>query len=195
MFDLPYILTHPLLRQIYRRCEELKEEALHLPEGSDRRKGAEKRIAQLEQYRLPKPDPSEQRVFQTMDDFGRVIGERSSLRRRFKPRRPGRPEKCRIAVRAALEDKLANPELTWPELSEKYGFNESKDLERQVRLLKGLLRREGISLPPVCLPGSRRSLSARVGTHNWLVPGILQVNYSGFTIECLSASIGLGGRP
>jgi hypothetical protein len=148
VFDLPYILTHPLLRQIYQRCAELKEEASNLPEGSDTRRALEKRIAQLEPYGLPKPDPSEQRVVQTTDDWGRVIGERSSLRRRFKPRRPGRPENCRIAVRAAIEDKIANPELTWPKLSEKFGFKESRDLERQVRLLKGLLRREGISLPP-----------------------------------------------
>jgi len=54
VFDLPYIMAHPLLAAIYRRCAELVEEAKGLPEGSEARLSLEKRISQLEQYRLPK---------------------------------------------------------------------------------------------------------------------------------------------
>ena len=147
-FDLPYILTHPLLAAIYRRCAELKQEARALPEGSKKRKSLEKRIAQLEQYALPKPTPSEQQAFPITNQRGQVVGERSSLRRRFKARQPGRPEKWRIPVRAAFEEKLANPKLTWPQLADKHGFENSRDLERAVRLLKALLRHERIAFPP-----------------------------------------------
>jgi hypothetical protein len=56
VFDLPYILTHPLLRNIMVRHAELKEQAESLPQGSAERKTLEKRISRLEQYRLPKED-------------------------------------------------------------------------------------------------------------------------------------------
>ena len=56
MFDLPYILTHPLLRSIMVRRTELKEQADSLPRGSAKRKALEKRIWHQEQYRLPKED-------------------------------------------------------------------------------------------------------------------------------------------
>jgi hypothetical protein len=147
MFDLPYILTHPLLAAIYKRHAELVERARELPEGSTDRRRVEKRISQLEHYRLPKPDSSEQRVTPIVNSWGQEVGEVSSLRRRFKTARPGRPEEGRIRVRAAFEDKLAHPELTWHHLSEKYRFQNPKDLERQVRLLRAVLKSEGIPLP------------------------------------------------
>jgi len=148
VFDLPYIMAHPLLAAIYRRCAELVEEAKGLPEGSEARLSLEKRISQLEQYRLPKPDSFEQQIAPIVKEWGQVVGERSSLRRRFKKTRPGRPEEHRIKVRAAFEDKLAHPELTWRMLSERYGFGNSDDLERQTRLFKSILKREGIAIPP-----------------------------------------------
>ncbi len=147
MFDLPYILTHPLLAAIYKRHAELVERAKELPEGSRDRRSVERRISQLEQYRLPKPDSSEQRVSPIENSWGQEVGETSSLRRRFKMARPGRPEEHRIKIRAAFEDKLAHPELTWRKLSEKYQFQNPKDLERQVRLLRAVLKREGIPIP------------------------------------------------
>lgn len=67
MFDLPYILTHPLLRSIVTRHAELKEEAEALPQGSVEYTSLQKRISRLEQYRLPKPD--ERDAQQTQDIF------------------------------------------------------------------------------------------------------------------------------
>jgi hypothetical protein len=147
MFDLPYILTHPLLAAIYKRHAELVERAKELPDGSRERRSVERRISLLEQYRLPKPDSSQQRVRPIVNSWGQEVGESSSLRRRFKVARPGRPEEHRIRVRAAFEDKLAHPELTWRQLSEKYRFQNPKDLERQVRLLRAVLKSEGIPVP------------------------------------------------
>ncbi len=148
MFDLPYILTHPLIRQIYQRSAELQEEATSLPEGSEERRGLEERISQLEQYRLPKTGPSDRPSEPIFNQRGEKIGERHSLRRRFKEKRRGRPEEYRIKVRAALEEKCANPELTWARLAQKYGFSDQAELRRAVRRLKAVLRLEGISLPP-----------------------------------------------
>jgi hypothetical protein len=48
MLDLPYILTHRLLRSIMKRHAELKEQAESLPQGSAERKTLEKRISHLE---------------------------------------------------------------------------------------------------------------------------------------------------
>jgi hypothetical protein len=147
MSDLPYILAHPLLRQILQRCAELKEVVRGLPEDSTERLLMERRIVLLEQYMLPKPIASEQQTDDILDDSGRKIGKRGSLRHRFKPTRRGRPEEWRIKVRAALEDKLAKPSLTWQQLATRYGFAEVQYLRRQVRLLKAQLRTEGIQLP------------------------------------------------
>jgi hypothetical protein len=159
MSDLPYILAHPLLRQILQRCAELKELVRGLPAGSAERALMERRIALLEQYKLPKPVASEQQTDDIVDDSGRKIGTRGSLRHRFKPTRRGRPEEWRIKVRAALEDKLAKPSLTWQQLATRYGFaDEVQDLRRQVRLLKALLRTEGIQLPG---PSDYRGASVR----------------------------------
>jgi hypothetical protein len=155
VFDLPYILTHPLLAAIYRRHAELVEEAKGLPAGSPGRVSLEKRISRLEQYRPPRPSTSEQQVTAITNELGQVVGERSSLRLRFRAVRPGRPEEHRIKVRAAFEDKTANPSLTWRNLADQYGFNNPKDLERHARMLRALLKREGISLP---LPSAYQDL-------------------------------------
>jgi hypothetical protein len=56
MFDLPYMATHPVLAQIMKHCATLSEEAEGLPPGSPTRKKLDRRITELEQYRLPKPD-------------------------------------------------------------------------------------------------------------------------------------------
>ena len=155
-FDLLYILTHPLLKAIDTRCAELSEQALALPEASPERRKIEKRIAELEEYRLPKPDSSDsQRSRRIVDRYGRVVGEAHSVRRRFKQTRRGRPAAYRLQARDALEEKLANPKLTWSRLVQRYKaekyqyhFKDARDLERAVRRLKALLRREEIPLPP-----------------------------------------------
>jgi hypothetical protein len=145
MFDLPYILSHPLIKKIVQKCAELEEEAMDLPEGSERRRSIEKRLGKLEQYKLPKPDATDlEQSVPIFNQWGQKIGNRHSLRRRFVEKRRGRPELHSIAVRAALEEKLADPRLTWPALAEKFGFKDKHDLERAVRQLKILLRREGI---------------------------------------------------
>jgi hypothetical protein len=145
---LPYILTHPLLASIFKRCAELREQAGDLPEGSAERKKLEKRLSRLEQYRLPKPDARElQQSEPIIDDSGQTIGERHSIRRRFINKRRGRPEEFTIHTRAALEEKLANPGVTWRDLAENHGFQDARTLERAVRILKNVLKSEAIPLP------------------------------------------------
>lgn len=146
-FDLPYILTHPLTAAMFRHCAELRGQANTLPDGSAERKSIEKRISQLEEYTLPRPNVSEQQVTQIVDRWGQVVGETSSLRRRFKNKRRGRPEEYAIQSRAALEEKLSEPQMTWPQLAEKHKFESAEVLKRSVRRLKALLRREAIPLP------------------------------------------------
>jgi hypothetical protein len=147
VFDLPYIATHPLLARIVWRCAELRAQAKALPEGRADRKSIERRISRLEKYGLPRPDASEQQVTPIMDESGRVVAKRSSLRRRFRATRRGRPEEYSIRTRAALEEKLAEPQMTWKQLAEKYKFRDVELLRRLVRYLKDALRLEGISLP------------------------------------------------
>lgn len=140
MFDLPYVLTHPLGASIVKRCAELSEEAAQFPEASAERKELGKRISQLEQYGLPKPDTHDlQESEPIFNDWGQKIGERHSLRRRFINRRRGRPEEFMIRTRAALEEKLANPRVVWHQLAEKYGFQDTRTLERAVRRPKAVL--------------------------------------------------------
>lgn len=148
MSDLPYILTHPLLASIVKRCAALAEEADALPQGSAPRRELEKRISQLEQYKLPKPDARDlQESEPILNGSGQNIGERHSLRRRVVAKRRGRPEEFRIQTRAALEEKLSHPPTTWRELAVRFHFQDRKDLERAVRRLKDVLKREGIALP------------------------------------------------
>lgn len=136
------MLTHPLAARIYFRCAELVRDVKRLDAGSPHSPGSpyrsdiEQRVAVLEQYCLPKPD--------AFDLNERRNGK--SLRRRWKAGGRGRPEQHRIQVRAALEEKLQHPKRSWRELAAKYAFP-LWDLERQVRLLKALLKREGILLP------------------------------------------------
>lgn len=146
-FDLLYFATHPLAALIYRRHAELLDLASGLAEGSEERKTLEKRISALEHYRLPKPSPQEQKTSAIVDDSGAVIAQVGSPRRRLITVRRGRPEEFRIKVRAALEEKIIHPKRTWRELSQQLGFNNYKDLERQVRLLKRVLKQEGIPIP------------------------------------------------
>jgi hypothetical protein len=147
LFDLPYIVTHPLLASICRRHAELMETARALPAGSKERNAIERRISVLEQYRLPKPLPQQQQVTPVLNDWGAVIGEKTSLRRRLKTIHRGRPEEHRIKVRAAFEEKIAHPERTWRDLAQQFGFPNQQHLERQTRLLKTVLQKEGIPIP------------------------------------------------
>jgi hypothetical protein len=147
MFDLHYLVTHPLAGSIYKRHAELTQLATELPPDSDEREAVERRVSVLEQYRLPKPFPDEQKATPILDESGAVIAEISSLRRRRMTVHRGRPEEFRIKVRAALEEKIVDPKRTWRELSQQLGFSNHKDLERQVRLLKAVLLKEGIAIP------------------------------------------------
>jgi hypothetical protein len=148
MFDLPYILSNPLVRSIFERCAQLSERIGQLPPKSPARKVLEKRLSKLEQYRLPKPTQEEaQRNEPILNKTGHQIGTRHSIRRRTIATRRGRPEEFTIRTRAALEEKLANPKIIWPELAKKFGFPDSRTLERSVRRLKNILKREGIPLP------------------------------------------------
>ena len=163
MFDLPYIVTHPLCARIIRHCKELEEQARTLPDRSEERKALEKRIGKLQEYGLPKPTKREQDETELIvDHTGRKIGERHSIRRRLIAKGRGRPTEWSIKVRAALEEKIANPNLKWRELAEKFGFKSRWgksadgtkilvpgriDLESQVRRLKRLLRHEKIEVP------------------------------------------------
>jgi len=148
MFDLPYILSNPLVNNIFERCGQLSEQVAQLPPTAPARKVLEKRLAKLEQYRLPKPTQDEaQRSEPILNGTGQQIGTRHSIRRRTIATRRGRPEEFAIKTRAALEEKLANPKTTWPQLAKKLGFPDSRTLERSVRRLKGILKSEGIPLP------------------------------------------------
>jgi hypothetical protein len=148
VFDLPYILTHPLLRNIMVRHAELKEQAESLPQGSAERKTLEKRISRLEQYRLPKEDKrdAEQRE-DVFDGSGKKIGERHSVRKRMIERRRGRPEEFTIKTRAAYEEKLAHPEKPWRVIAEQFELKDALELRRAVRRLKEVLKSEGIRIP------------------------------------------------
>jgi hypothetical protein len=167
MFDLLYLAGHPLTAAIHKRHIELAEKARGLPEGSPERNTIERRVSQLEQYCLPKPDRQEQEKREPLvNRRGEVVGVMQSIRRRFKKTARGRPESWRVQVRAALEQKLADPGVTWRQLANNFNFRGHSswrpegargvhrfvpgevDLERQVRLLKALLRREGIPLRP-----------------------------------------------
>ena len=163
VFDLPYIVTHPLCARIIRHYKELEDQARTLPDRSKERKALEKRIGKLQEFGLPKPTKREQEETELIGDHtGRKIGERHSIRRRFIAKRRGRPAEWSIKVRAALEEKIANPNLKWRELAEKFGFKSPWrksqdgtkirvpgriDLESQVRRLKRLLRHEKIEVP------------------------------------------------
>jgi hypothetical protein len=148
MFDLPYILTHPLLKRIVVRHAELREQAEALAAGSATRKDLERRISRLEQYRLPKEDRRdiEQRE-EILDAKGEKIGERHSVRRRMIEKRRGRPEEFTIKTRAAFEEKLANPKKPWRAIATQFGFQSSDELRRAVRRLKEVLKREKIRIP------------------------------------------------
>jgi hypothetical protein len=148
MFDLPYILTNPLVRSIFERCAQLSERIGQLPPKSPARKVLKKRLSKLEQYRLPKPTQEEAHGNEPiLNKTGQQIGTRHSIRRRTIATRRGRPEEFTIRTRAALEEKLANPKITWPQLAKKFGFPDSRTLERSVRRLKDILKRERIPLP------------------------------------------------
>jgi hypothetical protein len=150
MDDVRYIATHPLLQRILRRCGELKNQVEELDQGAERRELV-RRLVRLEQYGLPKPDGFDQHQWRAIpamtNDLERVVlPAGQSLRQRYKGKRRGRPDLHRIAVRAALEEKIRNPRRTWRSLAAKFGL-EVWDLERQIRLLKTTLKQEGIALP------------------------------------------------
>jgi len=159
MLDLPYIITHPLLQRIMVRHAQLKEQAEALPAGSAKRKGLERRISRLEQYRLPKEDQRDMGQREDiLDASGQRIGERHSVRRRMIEKRRGRPEEFTIKTRAAFEEKLANPKKPWRAIAAQFEFRNSDELRRGVRRLKEVLKREKIRIPKAkeyASPGSR----------------------------------------
>lgn len=148
MFDLPYIMTHPLLQRIMLRHAQLKERSEALRGGSAKRKGLEQRISHLEQYRLPKENQRDMRQREDIcDASGQKIGERHSVRRRIIEKRRGRPEEFTIKTRAAFEEKLANLKKPWRAIAVQFEFRTSDELRRAVRRLKEVLKREKIRIP------------------------------------------------
>ncbi|HVA65267.1 MAG TPA: hypothetical protein VNF74_16215 [Terriglobales bacterium] len=157
MFDLVYLATHPLARAISERCAELEDKIDGLPAGSGQRRAMEKRLERLELYHLPKPTPAEQAkmpIYEGDLSWGapgapppppgaRIIGHRSSPRQRLRAARRGRPEVNTIKARAALEKKIANPRLRWPDIAQQVEMD-AGDLKRAVRHLRATLRREGL---------------------------------------------------
>lgn len=148
MDDVRYIATHPLLQRICKRWGELINELEGLAEDTEEKRDLEKRISRLEQYRLPRPTAADMRDIWTIrNEAGAIIGHGGrSVRQRLRNVSRGRPERHRIAVRAALEEKIRYPRRTWSELATKHDL-ESWDLERQVRLLRKVLKRESIQIP------------------------------------------------
>ena len=146
MFDLPYILTHPLLKSIMVRHAELKEQAESLSQGSAEWKAPEKRISRLEQYRLPKEDERDagqrEGVF---DESGQKIGEvkacvsgRSSDEGADPKNSRSRPvPKKNWPIRKSLGGRLRSNSNT----------KDALELRRAVRRLKEVLKSEGIRIP------------------------------------------------
>ena len=87
MFDLPYIATHPLLAEIMKHCaQHWQNKPDGLPPGSPARKKLDRRVSELEQYKLPKPDARDLDESEPiLDSSGQQIGARHSLRTRFVP--------------------------------------------------------------------------------------------------------------
>ena len=149
MDDLRYIATHPLLQRIYKRCGELMNELEGLAEGTKEKQELERRISLLQQYGLPKPDGFDAHGKRTIkNELGETIGFAHSARQRLKDKHRGQQERHRIRVRAALEEKIRYPQRLWRALAAKHGL-ERWDLERQVGLLRALLKREGIEIPSI----------------------------------------------
>jgi hypothetical protein len=144
MYDVPYLVTHILLQRMSKRCGELCDEASGLGEGTAERCRLEKRIVVLEQYKFPKPDELDAYQRRAIDQWRIPAGR--SVRQRLKDKPRGRPERYRASVRAALEEKIQHPERKWRELAAKRGLAQD-DLERQIYLLKDVLKREGIAIP------------------------------------------------
>lgn len=175
MSDLLYILAHPLLKAIFLHLGELKSNATGMSAGSPERKEIERRICRLESYCLPEPSVQDQEESKPLlSVYGKVVIEKHSSRRRFTLTRRGRPAQYRIRVRSALEEKLANPKLTWKEMAGKFGFKDglerSEDgskiripaklqLERHARVLKRLLLQEGILVRQGAPPSRRLAVS------------------------------------
>lgn len=172
-FDLLYFASHPLAAAIHRHRVQLEEKARAFPAMSRRRKQIEKRAASLAEYDLPMPDTRDlQQSAPLVNQRGEVVGEMHSIRRRLTEVRRGRPAQWGIKVRAALEEKLTSPNVTWRELAAKLGWKDCcwraerasgvkmlvpgwRDLACETRRLKRLLRRERIPLRPAPDPSMK----------------------------------------
>jgi len=66
--------------------------------------------------------------------------------KRIRKRPRGNPVKYRYRITEALETKLSDPNRTWSEIADELDIDH-ENLVRQIRLLKELLRREGIPIP------------------------------------------------
>lgn len=146
MLDLPYILTHPLLQEILKRIAELKKQVKALPEGSPAQTALNKRIQTLQRYSLPKPTKKEQETEYLPDRRHKRYIARGGLRHRFLHTWRGRPGTIDQAIRAALEDKLADSGLTWREVFQRYGLKRQNpaNMVRRKDRLKKTLHDEGL---------------------------------------------------
>jgi hypothetical protein len=117
----------PLFRRIYERVEQLRREIEGparpgiMPAGMSTKRprtDVEKRCNELERYMWRKPE--------------------------F---RPGRPARNKVGVLNAYDDWLADPKTSWGQLAKKYGFKDRRALECELRRLRRILKREGITIP------------------------------------------------
>ena len=149
MFDLPYIETHPLLAQIMRHCATLSEEADGLPA----------RLLRPERDSIAaSPNSSSISCRNRMLGNSRKVN-RSSIAPDSKLvndtacesalSRNGAADRKSSGFEPVRRSKTSSPttRTTWRELAAKHRFKDRKDLERFVRRLKDVLKREGIALP------------------------------------------------
>lgn len=155
----------PIFIAIWKRFDELGREVLELPKDSPDRRTLKQRIRKLEAYISPrlygKPKSEQDRFIRSfaqsllMGEFtlkGRVLTLEEvkeltdKVTKGIRKRPVGNQVVYRHRITEAYEIKLANPTRPWTAIASELEI-EHEDLVRQIRLLKRLLKTEGISLP------------------------------------------------
>lgn len=160
----------PIFWAIAARLSEVAGQAGKLPDGSEEKKKFERRFRKLEPYictPLYCRSKSEQdRITLTFAQsiIQGVIGRRGQRFRtpedvidlikdyakRIRKRPIGNPVRYRHRIAEALEIKVLQPQRTWQEIFEQMEDDlriSFDDFNRQIQLLRRLLREEGIALP------------------------------------------------
>jgi len=154
----------PIFWAIAERCGELARQAQRLPNGSPERRSIDRRRQKLSAYTFP---PIHDKPASELDSAARGFAQlllKSSTTYTWEQvkkytdgfidsmrKRPvGHPVEYRYRITEALETKLAHRR-TWNQIWEQMSqevYIPFEDFNRQVQLLKRMLRREGIPLPP-----------------------------------------------